>query len=896
VLRTSLLLLVAALSAFPSHSFADAGALVAERITAPRFDALAVGGPDADAGVGDYALSNGTLCAAIAAPEHETFLSPRGGTLIDLGHCGRANDQWSSLHALPNFDRALALPIERVRVELANWEARAISEGEGRGLRVRIIHALSRARPHELRVTTELTRLTNGDRVLGFAELAMHASAQMRSFHLVRSDLAQSHGFAHPGGEDLLDALDMISPSDVHVLVGGAGLPEVAYGLELRSARARDAAGNERALPAFSVTAEDFTLTAVAPRPFWFGEGTPGVGQLLQVPFMSLDEGETLILERAIHVGARSDVASVTDRLLPNAVLVAGRVDDPRARIHLATAAGAPVSQVRPDADGRFALRLPPGTYQARAVAPGAREVVREFSVGAEGAKLEPIAVGAVGAPAALALPRGQTMRLVFVGVDGTPTPHFEDDLLGFGVGYGKLRKGDADNVISLASAATDPAEVALAPGRYRVIATRGLEYDVRSATVTLSAGQKRALEIEAPPRALESASWIGADLHVHSAESMDAALPLPEQLASFAAHGGEIVVMSEHDRVIDARPVIARLGLADRIASVVGAEVTSTFHGGEAPFTIGHLNAFPLRYERTAYRGGAPRGEGVRVRSVIREVRASSGEGVFVQINHPRESGPDEVGDGSFFSHLGVKGKPLRPNKPLAAKRNFSLVEPGPGGVRDVDFAGIEIFNGKRLDRYRLARADWMSLLLQGERRTATANSDSHSRGEIVGVPRNYVAIADDTIAGCDEAALMASLRAGKSFGTSGPLVFARIGNAGPGERFAGDSGELEVEVRAAPWVALAEVRVFVNAELVATKPLAKPGSVRVPLRFARDSAVFVEVEGPASELYAQVLPGHRPFAFTNAILVDADRSGSWSAPGLPKTIPPLIADPLAN
>jgi hypothetical protein len=893
VLRTSSLLWVAALAALSSPSFADAGALVAERITAPRFDALSVGGPDADAGVGDYAISNGTLCAAIAAPEHETFLSPHGGTLIDLGHCGRANDQWSSLHALPNFDREKPLPIERVRVEVSDGEARAISEGEGDGVRVRITYALSSARPHELRVVTELTRLTDGPRVLGFAELAMHASAQMRSFHLVRSDLARSHGFAHPGGEDLLDALDMIAPSDVHVLVGAAGLPQIAYGLELRAARARDAAGEERALPAFSVTAEDFTLTAVAPRPFWFGEGTPGIGQLLQVPFMSLGEGETLILERAIHVGARADVASVSDRLLPNAVVVTGSVDDARARIHVTTPGGAPVSEVRPNADGRFALRLPPGSYQARVQAPAARETVREFSVSASGAVLAPIALGA---PATLVLPRGETMRLVFVGLDGTPTPHFEDDLLGFRIGYGKLRKGNADNVISLASPETDPAEVALAPGRYRVIATRGLEYDVRSSEVTLRAGEKRALAIERPQRAVETAGFISADLHVHSAESMDAALPLAQQLAAFAAHGGEIVVTTEHDRVIDARPAIARLGLADRIASVVGAEVTGTFHGGETPFTIGHLNAFPLRHERTAYRGGAPRSEGVRVRGVIREVRASAGEGAFVQINHPRESGPDDVGDGSFFSHLGVKGKPLRPNKPLASKRNFSLVETEPGGLRDVDFSGIEIFNGKRLDRYRLARADWISLLLQGERRTATANSDSHSLGEIVGVPRNYVAVADDTIANFDEAALMASLRAGKSFGTSGPLVFARIGNAGPGERFAGDAGVLEVDVRAAPWIALSEVRVYVNAELVATKPLSKPGVVRVPLRFARDAAVFVEVEGPANGLYAEVLPGRRPFAFTNAILVDADRSGSWSAPGLPRTIPPLIGDPLAN
>jgi hypothetical protein len=355
------------------------------------------------------------------------------------------------------------------------------------------------------------------------------------------------------------------------------------------------------------------------------------------------------------------------------------------------------------------------------------------------------------------------------------------------------------------------------------------------------------------------------------------------------------VVANTEHDRIVDARPLIARLGLADRIANIVGDEVTGTFHGGETPFTIGHLNAFPLRRTRTAYRGGAPHSEGIRVRAVIGEVRASSGA-PFVQINHPRVSRPDHVGDGSFFSHLGVAGKPLDPAAPLGAQRNKSLLQIGPGGLRDIDFSGIEVLNGKRLDRYRLVRADWLSLVLQGERRTATANSDSHSRGEIVGVPRNYIAVANDTIAGFDEGALIASLRAGRSFGTSGPLVFARLGNAGPGETHAGAQGKLSVEVRAAPWVPVRELRVYVNAVLAARRPIAAGAHLQIPLRFARDAFVFVEVDGPAESVYASVLPGSKPFAFTNAILVDANRDGVWQAPGLPKPAPPLLADPLAQ
>ncbi len=81
-----------------------------------------------------------------------------------------------------------------------------------------------------------------------------------------------------------------------------------------------------------------------------------------------------------------------------------------------------------------------------------------------------------------------------------------------------------------------------------------------------------------------------------------------------------------------------------------------------------------------------------------------------------------------------------------------------------------------------------------------------------------------------------------------------------------------------------------------MATKPIVADETVAVPLHFERDAFVFVEVEGETSETYAAVLPGYTPFAFTNAIYVDADRDGQWRAPGLPKATPPLLADPLAN
>jgi hypothetical protein len=70
------------------------------------------------------------------------------------------------------------------------------------------------------------------------------------------------------------------------------------------------------------------------------------------------------------------------------------------------------------------------------------------------------------------------------------------------------------------------------------------------------------------------------------------------------------------------------------------------------------------------------------------------------------------------------------------------------------------------------------------------------------VALPRTYVRLADDRPAGFDEGTFLAAVRAGRSFGTTGPLLEVDLAGAGPGERFTGAAGELRLLARAAPWV----------------------------------------------------------------------------------------------
>jgi hypothetical protein len=877
--------------------------LVAEEITPENAARLQLGGPDADGGVGDFALQNGTLCAVIAAPEHEAPISPQGGALIDLVRCGSGNDQWSALVPLVNLSRASVVPIGELRAERDEGSARVVASGGRPGLRIRTTYTLDLARPDELGVTTELEREPGGDRMFAFGEVVFHAVGQLRPFSLLRRDLSRSVGFAHPSGDPSspLTMLRGIVAADAHVLVGGELIePGLAYGVALRRAELRRANAETAPVATFSITGESFTMTGVFARPFWVGGGggAPGMLELAQLPLMDLDTGDTLVLERAIQVGERADVASLTDAYFAAGAELSGHVDDASARIHVTTSAGAPVSQVRPHADGAFSLRLPAGAYRLRALAPGGREVAREFALGPEPLALAPIALGA---PARVRLPRGQTLRLVFVGEGGTPDPRFGDDLLDFRVNGEEIPAGALTNTVSLAGLASDPAEVALAPGRYRVLATRGPEHAIRETTLTLAAGETAELALEAPPRALDTPGWIAADLHVHSAESFDTSWPLARQLVAFAANGAEVLVSTEHDRIFDPRPLLTTLGLADRLLAITGVEITGSYAGGDAPFTIGHLNAYPVARDPLAFRGGAPRSEGVRVRALLAELGRGDGRPLastpFVQLNHPREDDARALEDSAYFTHLAVAGEPYDPRRPLDAEPNRALAERDPAtGLRDLDYDGVELLNGPGLGRYRLVRADWLSLLLQGAVHVGVGNSDTHSGGQVPGVPRTYVALADDRIESFDEAAFFGALRAGRAFATTGPLLDVRLGEAGPGERFTGRRASLRVAVYAAPWVPVDRLLVHRDGEIVADREITRGSPVELPLEFARDGFVVVEVEGEPDPTWQALLPDFTPLAIANPIFVDADGDGTWTAPGLPDSPPPLLSDPLRS
>ncbi len=880
----------------PPPALSGETGLHAVRVTQANAAGLLLGGPDAIGGIGDWALGNGTLCAVISDSAHESILSAGGGFLVDLGHCDRDDDQFNIIQPLLNASQEQVPTTREISAQIGDGEARIVTEAVFEGGTFTTTYALDLVDPNALQIRSELRRVEDGPRVRMMGEVSLHGDGSLRPFTISTEHPEATVGFTHPqvNPDDLLQMIRAVVPADLHVWVGGDALePGIAYGLRLTAARRVRADGESQELPYFSINGSDFSLLGLLSRPCWLG-GADGAGmlELAQALFMDVGVGDTLLYERELRVGNRADVAAVTDQIWRDAPRVTGRVDDPSARLHVDRNDGTPMTQVRPAPDGSFAFRIPRGDYRLRAVAPGARALERAFLVGEAEVALDPLAMGAA---SRVRLPQGHAMRLVVVGSGATPSPRLGDDLLGFRIGERRVPNALVGNEVSLAGIPGDPEEIALSAGHYQVYATRGPEYGIHRADLSVGPGEALPLEIDVPERVLTTPGWISADLHVHAVGSDDSNMPLRARIDTLLAQGLDVVVSTDHDQMVDYGPLIRSLDLGDRVASVVGVEITSTAREAAVPYTAGHLNAFPLPLEPLAYRDGAPQSEGVRVRQIVQNIHGLGGERL-VQMNHPRAPTlDDEILN--YFSHLAVAGESFDPGLGLDSAPNRVMIEPDPAtGLRDLDFDAVELMNGPSMVSYYRTRADWFSLLLQGEFRTATANSDSHRVGQLLGLPRNYVQLANDAPRSFDEAGFVRAVREGRVYGTTGPLLEVGLGDAGLGERFRGRSGTLRVEVKAADWVPVSTLRVYVNAALERKLPIRAGETREVNLEFARDSFVTVEVEGETDATFEAVNPGFPSFAFTNPIFVDADGDGEWTAPGLPASLPETIRDPLRD
>ena len=921
----------------------------AEQISEATAPELLIGGPDAIGGVGDWYLANDVVEVIVDDPSRRFGKRNHGGAIVDAGlRDRRGEDQFAELFPLLNLDQRVELRFDRIRAEVdprGGWARLVVSGSRGPGAIARggwLTRLLDPLVPEpaeiaDVQIETEYavfpgepwvhitTTIRNqGMRpapIFAYGDVLIRGGRSMRSW--VANTLAPEHsrGFEHTSFDrrNIL-ASSAAMASFTHLSVPGVvQFPAIAYAL---FSPERTAQG----LPSYGVTNDHVTfVNAFLSDPDY---QELGALRILGETQAELAPGEVWTYPRRLLVTGRADVGSTTDLIFPALGVadgssgIAGRVDPPQERvvIEVRSRAGFPVTELATDTQGpeagRFHATLAPGDYTLllRAaqrpdrhlqvtVAPG---VVSEVPP----QTLEPL--GFLRFEPAFA--DGGPGRVIVVGVPPTPDPIFGAELLGFRIDGAPASSGSETRELYFIGGSSDPVRVAIAPGRYRLIATRGLEYGLDRAEVEIrGAGAEVRVEPFRPARVIELQGIASADLHVHAQASDDSAMTNAARLASFVAEGVDVIVSSDHDHLGEFGPALAALGLGKRIHVLQGVEATSSTPSEKAPWTLGHSNAWPIPFLPTAHRRGAPPTQDRTLGELYAELRSEYGARV-VQLNHPMANQRGEREDGAYLTHLGSVGRAADPELPLEEAPNDELLLRAPDGhTRAIDFDAIELMNGDSRDLYLQVRALWHSFLRQGLRRTATANSDTHGPDEIAAYPRNYVYLGTEG-ASWDEPGFDAAIRAGRLFGTSGPLIAAFTANgARMGDDVAAPGGRVVVElaIAAAPWVPVEEVRLLANGEVVrrwnqlpdGASPPTMRLRERVDLVLERDSFLTLEAGAPLDALpavwaashagdYAEVVaPGFIPTAFTNPIWVDADGDRRFASPGLPPR--PLRAGP---
>ncbi len=529
-----------------------------------------------------------------------------------------------------------------------------------------------------------------------------------------------------------------------------------------------------------------------------------------------------------------------------------------RAQVFGLDAEGAPRVRVQTEAGGRFVLDVPTTVTQwyaaldpTRTSAPSSYtpglpwELRLDVSPGGELAMR--VTDSDTGAPL--------TARVVVHGIDGTLDPSFGPDYRASGAG---------PIIDSLRGEIMTP----LPAGRYRVAATKGIEWSIDTKIVEIVGGRSASAEL-ALRHVVPTPGVVGCDLHVHARPSFDSPVSVEDRVLSLVAAGVDFAVPTEHNLVGDYGPALETQDLANQLAWVHGVEVT-TFNP-----RFGHFGVFPYPP------GPAPPYRQTSVGAIFAAARRGDPNRVLV-INHPRL--PQAIGYFEIFQ--------------------WASGTPAPPPRMRTDFDAIEVYNGYDAARpYRVDAVlkDFYALLNLGHRYAAIGSSDSHRiQFSWAGYPRTMARVGDAAAAegggSIDTAAVVAAIKKGHATVTSGPMLDVDVRGAGPGDEIE-TTDELvpaHVTVRAAPWIDVTSLEVIVGGqEVQKTAIVGRPTALGPEagtleeahtrtIRF--DGQLSIPV-GPASTWIVIVARGARamddilpfmpvpPMAFTNPIWITRPR-----------------------
>ncbi len=787
--------------------------------------------------VGDIVLRNEKITVVITAVDHAHRGAASGGNIVDVALTGakeRGADELDQIFLfLARYPRQGCYKSVRIVRDGSDGAAEVVAEGvdsEDGSLKLRTVYQLEAGKPYLL-IRTSVTNTS--DKPLTKFDLGDAVQwGNARSF-------APMFGFGIQRRTETLDWVGAEGYGIAYAWCTLKGQNRVINGLGWSDPIALTVDIS----PGETITYERFFIAA------------PSLAEVAKIAWTlqgkKLHEAKGVVRSRATGkpvIGIRV-VAVALDRSVDKRK---GDLPEPQPEPLVAA--------TYTDAKGEFAFWLPSGKYrfQARHVA---RLSLRDAFVQLpmEASKTSELLVSGAGvlvfevrdAETEELLPA----RLTFFGIKGTATPEFGPNFLASG----------AENYVFTA---TGKGARTVPPGTYRIYASRGLEYDIDIAEVSVPE-QKPVKVSFSLRRSVDTKGWIAADLHMHCSNSFDSAVSLEDRIISCAAEGLEFIVMSDHDFVTDPTPAIRKLGLERWLAGTAGVEVTTR--------GMGHYNVFPLVPDPQKPGNGAIQWQNKTPEQIFAEVRSLPNRPLLI-VNHPRFSTL------AYFTPYGFD-----PDTCTASKPGFSL-----------DFDAMELCNGKAQTDLDILLRDWFGLLNHGYRIAATAGSDSHTlTQDEVGYARNFVYVGDDEPKQVTLEKVLQAFREGRVVVSLGPFVTFTADDQPIGSLLSKPKGDisLKIQVQAPNWVSVREVELVANGIAIKRWRLDefnREGKslnwrVTTKVRPRRDAWYVVMVRGVEGSLEPILRPfrtfegqTHRvvPFAVTNPIWVDRDGNKTFDPP----------------
>lgn len=450
--------------------------------------------------------------------------------------------------------------------------------------------------------------------------------------------------------------------------------------------------------------------------------------------------------------------------------------------------------------------------------------------------------------------------------------------------GTDKVNLGPTDRAHGCADqwhSETGTLQVPLPAGDYRIVVTRGPEYDAITKDISLAPGAEVKFEGQLV-RSVNSNGWVSTDFHNHSTPSGDNTCGTEDRLINLAAEHIEFAPTTEHNRLYDWEPHIGKLGLTRFLSTVPGMELT----GRGA-----HFNTFPLKPDPTKQDGGAPVWQkDPRLNAIVLRDYQGQERDRWVHVNHPdmSENFIDRNRDGradggyAYFGNLldGLETQNYRGSSILAGAP-YSIGKARTGLGKQVNYNREFI---------------WLQLLNQGLQVWGIGVADAHHvYGNGVGSWRTYIPSPTDDPAEIDWREMSQRAKAGNMVLSSAPFLKVRTGNGTIAGGYERSNGKvlLSVNVQCANWYDIDRVQVLVNgrqdpdynytreknADMFGDKENPTKFSHQLELELSEDAHLIVVAIGENETLQrgfgTSTQASYQPCAYNNPIYIDVDGDG---------------------